>query len=64
MSVRSFTKLWLHLIWGTKDRMKILSDKEFRKRISNHLLTYSQEKGIYMKVNYVNILVIARNLRY
>ncbi len=54
MSVRSFTKLWLHLIWGTKDRMKILSDKEFRKRISNHLLTYSQEKGIYMKVNFVN----------
>ena len=54
MSVRSFTKLWLHLIWGTKDRVKILSDREFRKRVSNHLLTYSKEKGIFMKVNYVN----------
>ena len=54
MSVRSFTKLWLHLIWGTKDRIKSLSDREFRKRISNQLSTYSKEKGIYMKVNYVN----------
>jgi len=54
MSVRSFTKLWLHLIWGTKNREKNLSDREFRKKISNHLLTYSKEKGIYMKVNYVN----------
>ncbi len=34
--------------------MKTLSDREFRKRISSHLLTYSNEKGIYMKVNYVN----------
>lgn len=54
MSVRSFSKLWLHLIWGTKNREKSLSDREFRKRISNHLLTYSKEKGIYMKANYVN----------
>ena len=54
MSIRSFTKIWLHLIWGTKNREKILSNREFRKRISNHLLTYSKEKGIYMKVNYVN----------
>ena len=54
MSVRSFTKLLLHLIWGTKNREKTLSNREFRKRISNHLLAYSKEKGIYMKVNYVN----------
>ena len=54
MSTRSFTKLWLHLIWGTKNREKILSDRDFRKKISNHLYTYSNEKGIYMKANYVN----------
>jgi len=54
MSVRSFTKLWIHLIWGTKDRVKSLSDRELRKRISNHLIKYSKEKGIYMKNNYVN----------
>ena len=54
MSVRSFSKLWIHLICGTKNREKTLSNREFRKRISNHLLAYSKEKGIYMKVNYVN----------
>ena len=54
MSVRSYTKIWLHLIWCTKNREKILSDGEFRKNISRQLLAYSKEKGIYMKVNYVN----------
>ena len=54
MSVRSCTKIWLHLIWGTKDRAKLLSNRELRKRISNYLLTYTEEKGIYMKINYVN----------
>ncbi len=54
MSVRSYTKIWLHLIWGTKNRAKTLSKEEFRKRISNQLLTYSKEKGIYMKTNYIN----------
>ena len=54
MSVRSFTKIWLNIIWGTKNRKKSLVDKEFRKRISKHLLENSKQKGIYMKVNYVN----------
>ena len=54
MSVRSFTKIWLHIIWSTKNRNKSLVDREFRKRISKHLLENSKEKGIYMKVNYVN----------
>ena len=54
MSVRSFTKIWLNIIWGTKNCKKSLVDKEFRKRISKHLLENSKQKGIYMKVNYVN----------
>jgi len=54
MSVRSFTKIWLHIIWGTKNRNKSLVDREFRKRISKHLLENSKEKAIYMKVNYIN----------
>ena len=53
MSVRSFTKVWIHFIWGTKNREKSLPDKEFRKIISKHLSVNSESKGIYMKVNYV-----------
>jgi REP element-mobilizing transposase RayT len=54
MSVRSFTKIWIHFIWGTKNRNKSLTNREFRKRISKHLSTNSENQGIYMKVNYVN----------
>ncbi len=54
MSVRSYTKIWLHLIWGTHKREKSLFNKEIRKSISIHLLEYSKQKGIYMKANYVN----------
>lgn len=54
MSVRSYTKIWIHLIWGTQDHKKILLDKEFRNKISSHLNEYSKSKNIYMKTNYVN----------
>ena len=54
MSVRSFTKIWIHFIWGTKNRNKSLTNREFRKRISKHLSTNSENQGIYMKLNYVN----------
>jgi len=32
----------------------LLPEREFRKRISKHLYKNSEDKGIYMKVNYVN----------
>lgn len=54
MSVRSYTKIWIHYVWGTKDRDKLLSDKEFRKKVSKHLSKNSMQKEIFMKVNYVN----------
>ncbi len=54
MSVRSFTKIWLHLIWATHNREKSLINKEFRKELSFHILEYSKGKGIFMKINYVN----------
>jgi len=54
MSVRSFTKNWIHFIWGTKKRYESLGNREFRKRISKHLSMNSENQGIYMKVNYVN----------
>ena len=54
MSVRSYTKIWLHLVWGTNNHEKYLLDRDLRKLISKYLYEYSEEKKIYMKVNYVN----------
>ena len=54
MSVRSYTKAWLHIIWGTQNRDKSLTKKELRKKLSEYLYKYAQEKSIYMKVNFVN----------
>ena len=54
MSVRSYTKIWLHLIWVTHNREKSLPDKILRRKLSEYLYEYSKEKNIYMKTNYVN----------
>ena len=54
MSVRSYTKIWLHLIWGTLNREKSLIDLDLRRKLSEYLYKYAHEKTIYMKVNYVN----------
>ena len=54
MSVRSYTKICLHLIWCTRNREKSLPDKAFRKEISKHLYENTKRKSICMKVNYVN----------
>ena len=53
MSSRSYTVIWLHLIWGTYKRQKLLPNTELRKQLSNHLYDYSHDKGIYMKTNYI-----------
>ena len=54
MSVRSYTKIWLHLIWSTQNREKLLVDKQLRKELSQYYYDYSVEKKIYMKINYIN----------
>lgn len=54
MSVRSYTKVWLHIIWGTQNRDKSLAKKELRKKLSEYFYKYAKEKTIYMKVNFVN----------
>ena len=53
MSKHSYNKIWIHFIWETPDKEKILS-KDTRKKISNFLYSYCKEKHIFMKVNYVN----------
>jgi len=53
MSLHSYSKVWLHLIWATHNKEKVLL-KDVRKQVSNFLYTYAEEKEIYMKTNYVN----------
>lgn len=54
MSVRSYTKIWVHLIWGTYNREKSLIDIELRKKLSQFYYSYTKEKDIYQKINFVN----------
>ena len=53
MSKHSYNKIWIHFIWETPDKQKILSS-DARKKISNFLYEYCKEKNIFMKINYVN----------
>jgi putative transposase len=53
MSVHSYSRCWIHLIWGTLNREKLLN-KEAAARVSRYLSEYAETKGIYMKINFVN----------
>ena len=53
MSIHSYSRCWLHLIWTTLDREPMLV-KPAAAKSSSFLGDYALEKGIYMKVNYVN----------
>lgn len=53
MSKHSYTRCWLHMIWGTLKMEKLLL-REARIRVSQYLSDYAREKNIYMKINYVN----------
>ncbi len=53
MSVHSYSRCWLHLIWGTLNREKLLN-KQAAARLSRYLDEYADTKGVYTKINYVN----------
>ena len=53
MSTHSYSRCWLHLIWETLDREPMLT-KPAAAKSSDFLNNYALEKGIYMKINYVN----------
>ena len=53
MSTHSYSRCWIHLIWGTLNREKLLN-KTAAARVSRWLSKYAEEQGIYMKINYVN----------
>jgi putative transposase len=42
-----FVKVWIHLIWSTKDRKKIIS-KELKYELYDHIRENAQKKNIYL----------------
>jgi REP element-mobilizing transposase RayT len=53
MSLHSYSRVWLHLVWGTLERRPLLNGASAPK-LSVYLHEYAREKGIYMKINFVN----------
>jgi len=53
MSVYSYSRCWVHLIWGTLNREKLLN-KAAAARVSGYLTEYAEKDRIYMKINFVN----------
>lgn len=53
MSLHSYTKVMLHIIWGTHNRAPVL-DKRARKLLSEFLFEYCKEKEIFTIINFVN----------
>ncbi|HEV2045060.1 MAG TPA: IS200/IS605 family transposase [Chthoniobacterales bacterium] len=54
MSLHSYSRCWIHLIWGTLNREKLLN-KDAAARVSRFLSEYAKTKGIYTKINFVNL---------
>lgn len=48
----SLTKIWIHLIWGTKDRFPLI-DQSFEKQLYNHIITLL-ENDFDCKVDVIN----------
>ena len=53
VSVHSYSRCWIHLIWGTLSRERILN-KKAAARLSQYLVEYAGEQDVYMKINFVN----------
>jgi putative transposase len=48
----SFIKVYIHFIWGTKDRIPLLNSKELRTTVWNHIRQNAKEKNIY--IDFIN----------
>jgi REP element-mobilizing transposase RayT len=53
MSLHSYSRVWLHLIWAALERRPLLP-KPAAARLSDYLSQHAIEKGLYMKINHVN----------
>ena len=55
MSIHSYSRCWVHLIWGTLNREPRLTSLHARAEISKYLTEYTLNKGIYLKINHVYV---------
>ena len=53
MSLHSYSRVWLHIVWATLERRPLL-DRPAAAKLSTYLHDYAKQKGIYMKINFVN----------
>jgi putative transposase len=53
MSLHSYSKMWVHLVWATLDREPMLS-KSAAAKASAWLNDYAAQKKIYLKINFFN----------
>ena len=53
MSLHSYSKCWLHFVWGTYNRQKLLHSTASLK-LSEYFQFYANEKHVYIKQLYVN----------
>jgi putative transposase len=53
MSLHSFSVCWLHIVFATLNRDRIIH-KDLRILLSNYFRDYSMEKNIYHRINFVN----------
>jgi putative transposase len=53
MSLHSYSRIWLHLVWTTLNRERMLNLTAAAK-LSGFLDEYAKSKGIYLKINFVN----------
>lgn len=44
---QTYYKIWLHIVWSTKDRFPLLSSK-IRKNLFEHIHTVASEKGYHL----------------
>jgi len=47
-----YTKIHVHLVWSTKNRIKFLHTKEIRRKVWEHIKENAESKGIY--IDHVN----------
>ena len=47
-----FIKVYIHFVWSTKNRAPLLSTKEIRQKVWNHIKENARNKGIF--IDYVN----------
>jgi putative transposase len=53
MSLHSYSRVWLHIVWATLERRPLLN-KAAAAKLSAYLHDYAKQKKIYMKINFVN----------